>query len=137
MTDGDCTLDRYDGPDVLQKGELVVKAKYLNPVPRAPKWYTPSELEVIVRVQHVLATDLSLLESSDSNKLPSSFSKKAREDTLRQGGKRISNQDHQDMLGQILRNLLIEHEEDNFDDDDISDTDDEEEELDDSDSDSE
>ena len=44
----DCTLNEYDVPIELCKGELVVKAKYLNPVPRAPKWYTPSELEVVV-----------------------------------------------------------------------------------------
>ena len=47
---------------VLETGTLVVDAVLYEPVPHlAPGWFTPSTVEVVVEVVHVLLTGLSLL----------------------------------------------------------------------------
>jgi hypothetical protein len=53
-------LNKFDPPIQLQEGELVARAKYFNEVPRANRWYTSSEVKTTVRLQQVLAPDLTL-----------------------------------------------------------------------------
>ena len=50
---------------------------YLNPVGRAPKWYTPSENSDTILVKHVMLGKVTTMEEiSDSNPLPNSCNKR-------------------------------------------------------------
>ena len=54
------SVNGVDG--VLEAGTLVADAVLYDPVPHlAPGWFTPSTVEVVVKVAHVLLTGLSLL----------------------------------------------------------------------------
>ena len=54
------SVNGVDG--VLEAGTLVADAVLYDPVPHlAPGWFTPSTVEVVVEVAHVLLTGLSLL----------------------------------------------------------------------------
>ena len=63
-------LDEYNPPIEIETGEWIVKALYYNSVPRAARWFTPSEDRTRVRVQQVLATDLKMEEEHDNLQLP-------------------------------------------------------------------
>ena len=111
----DCTLDTFDPPQHFKSGELVVYAKYFNKVQRAPFWYTASDsvFKELIKVQHVLAADLKLLEiSTDSNPLPRSCNRREAE---RRGAKKVSETDRRLIQEQIERNMLIEYVDDNID----------------------
>jgi hypothetical protein len=66
------TEEVVENGDRLKIGEHVCRARYLEKLPRTTKWYyqVPDGEELLVRLQTVLATDISLLPASDSNKLP-------------------------------------------------------------------
>jgi hypothetical protein len=104
----DKVLTEFDPPLELQAGELVVNATYLNLVPRAPLWYTQSELSTTVRVKQVLAANLNMLGISDSNKVPRGCNKKEVE---RLEGKRLHDVDHEEILDERMRRVALDHEE--------------------------
>jgi hypothetical protein len=83
------TLEAYDPPLHLEKGELVSDGQYLNKVLGAKQWYTPPSkpLPTTVRLQQVLNPVLYMVGISQQNKLPSNCDKRACE---RLGARRIS-----------------------------------------------
>lgn len=101
-------LGEFDPPIVLQPGELVCDATYFNRVPRAARWYTPSEMKTVVRLRQVLKTDLILGPVSDKNKLPNTCQKTA---ARRLGAVKVASTDHDSMLDEIARRAMIDHEE--------------------------
>jgi hypothetical protein len=101
-------LTEFDPPIMLQEGELVARAKYFNKVPRANRWYTTSEVETTVRLQQVLAPDLTLQPISEENRLPNSCDRRK---AAQLGAKRVSNSDHHSILDEISRSAIMDHEE--------------------------
>ena len=104
----DTVLTEFDPPLELQAGELVVDATYLNLVPRAPLWYTPSKLNTTVRVKQVLAVSLNTLGISDGNKVPRGCNKREVE---RLEGKRLHDADHEEILDERMRRVALDHDE--------------------------
>ena len=64
------TIGAEDKEYQLFKGEWVAKGKWLCNVPRAAHWYYVGEVEVLVRMQQTLNSNLDLAPHSDSNPLP-------------------------------------------------------------------
>ena len=83
-------------------------ATYLNLVPRAPLWYTPSKLNTTVRVKQVLAVSLNMLGISDGNKVPRGCNKREVE---RLEGKRLHDADHEEILDERMRRVALDHDE--------------------------
>ena len=104
----DTVLTDFDPPLELQAGGLVVDATYLNLVPRAPLWYTPSKLNTTVRVKQVLAASLNMLGISDGNKVTRGCNKREVE---RLEGKRLHDADHEEILDERMRRVALDHEE--------------------------
>jgi hypothetical protein len=104
----DTILTEFDPPLELEAGELVADATYLNLVPRAPLWYTPSESNTTVRVKQVLAANLNMLCISHSNKVPRGCNKREVE---RLEGKRLHDADHEEIRDEIMRRVALDHEE--------------------------
>ena len=109
--------------DEIQAGELVCEATYLNPVERAPYWYTPSDIATVVRLQHVVGADLEMNQPSPLIKLPSNCKRK---DALRKGAMRLSENYHELLLDEINRRDALdneeEDEEESTDEDEFTDT---------------
>jgi predicted Fe-S protein YdhL (DUF1289 family) len=101
-------LTEFDPPLELEAGKLVVDATYLNAVPRAPLWYTKSDLNTTVRVKQILAADLTMLCISDGNKVPRGCNKKEVE---RLQGKRLHDANHEEILEERMRRVALDHEE--------------------------
>jgi hypothetical protein len=94
--------------DESQAGELVCEATYLNPVKRAPYWYTPSDIATVVRLQHVVGADLEMNQPLPLIKLPSNCKRK---DALRKGAMRLSENYHELLLDEINRRDALDYEE--------------------------
>lgn len=110
--DKDTALKEYDPPMLLRKDELVVTAKYFNKVPRASKWYTPSNIKTTVHIQQVILAGLSLLPiSAADNRLPSYLTKAARRSADAKKAVRIAQSDHEIILEQLARRQIIDYEE--------------------------
>jgi len=95
----------------ILKGELVADAVYLNPVPRARQWYTRAtqedeeSLRTVVRMQHVVAADISLSGESASQKLPNNCDRT----TARQlGALRVSDDKHNLIADEISRREVLD-----------------------------
>ena len=117
----DTELTEYEPPIRLKAGELVVEAEYFEIVPRTKLWYTrmpgPNN-RTTVRVNFVVAADLSLSSISSSNKLPSHLSRKAKEEARNLGAQRVSSEEHDEMLEEIHYRETIEFEDDEEEDSD-------------------
>ena len=59
-----------NGETFVSKGELLVKARYLDKIPRASGWWDIIDEEVVVRVQHVLVPDLRFNKVQPGCQLP-------------------------------------------------------------------
>jgi hypothetical protein len=103
-------LAEFDPPISVPMGELVVAAKYWNPVPRARLWYTPGEnLATVVRMKQVLSADLSLGPISEACPLPNNCDKRV---ATRLGAKQVRNADHEELLEEIQRRVALDYDED-------------------------
>ena len=58
-----------------ETGELRCYGNYLNRVPKAPKWYTKSDISDEHRLQFVVLADLTLEAISEQSPLPNTYSK--------------------------------------------------------------
>ena len=112
-------------------GEIVCDAIYLRKVPRAKQWYIPETSEAgenvatTVRMKHVVAPYINVLEVSDENKLPNMCNKRQ---ILPLSPIRISAHDHNAIHDEISQREELDYEEERpgeDDDDDSSDSDDE------------
>ena len=52
-----------------ESNQLIVEGKYLNPVKRAPKWYTKSELFDKHLVNHIVHASVTMDPTSEDNQL--------------------------------------------------------------------
>jgi hypothetical protein len=107
-------LTEYDPPIQIEKGELVCDGKYWNKVPRAKLWYTrPTEpLPTVVRMQQVVSSKVELESISELNQLPHNCDRRT---ATHLGAKRISNEDHDEMLEEIHQREALEFDEDSDD----------------------
>jgi hypothetical protein len=55
---------------VAQTGEWVCKGNWLNNIDHAPQWYSLSDVEVVVRCQFVLGSDVVLSPHGTDNEFP-------------------------------------------------------------------
>jgi hypothetical protein len=55
---------------VIGTGKIMANAIYYNRVPSPPYWYTKSEEKTVVKVRHVLKSELDVKEVSAMNPLP-------------------------------------------------------------------
>jgi hypothetical protein len=113
------TYAAQEDTDEWASGELVCDAAYLNPVGRARNWYTPGDDRETIRVQHVVAANLELVEPSDAVKLPSTCN---RRDALSKGARRLLDDCHLTILDEINQRDILDYEEneDSSSDDDSS-----------------
>ena len=111
----------------MKKGELVCKARYLEALVGAPRWYEPVEINTTVRLQQVAATALQLQEASEESSLPNNFRNKTQ--AVADGAKRILEEDHFKAIDESTLQEIVDHEEDS-DNDDIEDRSDGKESLD-------
>jgi hypothetical protein len=104
-----------DSGTFIPGGEIVCDATYYQKVPRAKHWYIPEKsetgenLKTIVRMKHVLAPDLYLLEVSNQNKLPNTCNKRQ---ILLLNPIRIAEHDHDWIHDEIARREEMDYEED-------------------------
>jgi hypothetical protein len=106
-------LMEYDPPILVLKGELVADAVYYNPVPRAPRWYTPAKNATTVRLQQVILANLLLCsEVQGASVLPNSCNKT---EARRKGALKVSAHDHGRLLEEISRMEIIDFVEDEDD----------------------
>jgi hypothetical protein len=130
----DKLLTEYTPAMRIPAGTLVCDAEYYNKVPGASLWYTPTqgdERNTVVRVQQVVAADLTMMPISDSNKLPAGMSKKNKQEATKQNALRLESDEHDMVLDEIHRREVLEHDEDveSDDDEEMSDEDEDEDEA--------
>jgi hypothetical protein len=95
-------------------GEIVCDATYFRKVPRAKQWYIPETSEAgenvatTVRMKHVVAPYINVLEVSDENKLPNTCNKRQ---ILPLNPIRISPHDHNAIHDEICRREELDYEE--------------------------
>ena len=77
----------------LFEGDWVCHGKWLNYVPYANHWYTVSEVEVLVRCQTILHSDVKLAPHSHENKLPG-MNPASRAQALALNPLRVTDEDH-------------------------------------------
>ena len=98
----------------MKAGELVCDAEYYNKVGGASLWYTPmqgEERKVVVRVQQVVAADLTMLPISSINALPANMGKKAKQRATELNAVRLDGDEHEQLLDEINRRTVVEHDE--------------------------
>ena len=131
----DAELTEYTPAIRVKAGELLSTAEYYNTVPGARGWYTPTEgaeKKTIVRVQQVVAPDLTLAPISETNKLPSGMSKKNKGAAEKKKALKLAPEDDEMILEEISRREVLEHDEaEDSEDSDEEDSDDEDGEEDD------
>ena len=98
----------------MKAGELVCDAEYYNKVGGASLWYSPTkgeERKVKVRVQQVVAADLTMLPISSTNALPANMGKKAKQHATGLNAVRLDGDEHEQVLDEINRRAVVEHDE--------------------------
>jgi hypothetical protein len=105
-------LEEYTPPQRVEQGEYLCDAVYLNKVPGARLWYTPSSDHTKVRISQLLATNLSLESESEANPLPNNCQKV---EARRLGAKKVTIESHLGLLDEISRREIIQIEEDDDD----------------------
>ena len=58
--EGDQFLTEYDPPIHVKDGELVCEGQYLEELLRAIKWYYPTDIKTVVRLQQFLAANIEM-----------------------------------------------------------------------------
>ena len=107
----DTTLDTFEPPMHLKKGELVCEARFLNAMTCGDHWHgEPSEeLHTLVRMQHVVATDLVLEPVSESNPFPLGARKRLDVAALRPV--KLSEEDHERIANEMFFRKELGHSE--------------------------
>ena len=113
----------YEPPMILEPGELVCDAEYLNAVGNSKYWYTHPvdeegkrvSLKTTVRLIHIVAPDLELHPfSANNNRFPANMARTVKTQA-QQGAKnpmRVSIQDHDDIVNEIVRRETLAFEDD-------------------------
>ena len=103
----DTELTEYDPPEIVEKGTLVCEGNYLNKVPRAKDWYTPSLVKAIARLQFVIDPNLFLEEESNVCKLPNNCDKRQ---ARQLGAMHIPKQVHALLIDEIIRRDTLDYD---------------------------
>jgi hypothetical protein len=124
--EGDQFLTEYNPPIHVKDGELVCEGKYLEELPRANKWYYPTEIKTVVRLQQVLAADIKMDPiAAPDNLLPGGgwpqreppFDKLGKKPVrlaelqLAEKSTKICESDHAEILEEMRRRELVDYEE--------------------------
>ena len=120
-------LKEYTPAIRIKAGELVCDAVYYNKVAGARGWYTPTQGEdakTVVRVQQVVAANLTLAPISATNALPSGMSKTNKKKATAIHAVKLVAQEHQEILEEINRREATAH--DDVDEDALDDEEDDE-----------
>jgi hypothetical protein len=107
-TDEESTSDNLQ----IEEGALVVRGKYHSLIKGAPFWYCPPHLDndesVLVRVQTVLSADVELHPFEEGIHEPPRNKRRAIEKV---SASRVLEEDHLDLLEEIVRRERIDQEE--------------------------
>jgi hypothetical protein len=87
----------------------VADAVYFNQVPRAQRWYTPTNICTTVRLQQVTLADLMLHDKLVGSRLPNTCNKT---EARSKGAQRVSEHDHSRLLDEISRMEVLQFDED-------------------------
>ena len=109
-----CLVEFLEPPRTEQNEETegsawTVECKFLNPVPSAPLWFTPSSLKVTVEVCKVVATNLQMQPMSEMNQIKSR-NKKLREEAKQKKAMKLPEESHEFILNEIRRREVVEHD---------------------------
>ena len=112
-----------------ESGELWCNGNYLNPVPRAPKWYTKSALADEHLLHHVVLGKIEMVPISDEHELPNSLPKASKRKAISKQALKISTDSDDFIIDEIIcRESLEDPEYERYDteldDDDDGDGDD-------------
>jgi len=112
----------------LFEGDWVCHGKWLNYVPYANNWYTVSDVEVLVRCQTILQSDVQLVPPSPENELPS-MTRVTRAQALALNPLRVTNENHDFLMdaASLMEGLDYEVDIPEGGEDDGDDSEDEEE----------
>ena len=91
---------------------MFVSVKYLEKVPRAKQWYTPTVMMTTVRMQQVVAADPMLTSVSPTNQLPHTC---RRQHAQELGALRVSDEDHDEIIEEIHRREILDFDEEQDD----------------------
>jgi hypothetical protein len=114
-------LNEYEPPIILPEGELVCEAKYWSQVPRAKRWFTPSQTgdtRTVVRLQQVVASRVRLIAISATNKMPNTCDKRT---ATRLGARKLHPEDHEAMVEEMSRREVLDFHESANETEDIED----------------
>ena len=89
-----------------EDGTLKCTGKWLNPVPKAPKWFTRSETEVTCDLLNLVETGVQLEPISPRNMVP----RVVRKATTEANAMRISEDSHNFILDEIVRRERLEYD---------------------------
>jgi hypothetical protein len=108
-----------------------VRAKSFNKVPPATRWYTPSTILTVVRLQQLIVANLEILPESTASKLTNTLCNKAA--ARSKGVQTINENDHEKIIDEIAHCAILDFykEDDDGDEQEDDDRDNEEEEDDD------
>ena len=98
----------------LKAGALVCDAIYLEKAPGGKLWFTRTigeQLKTTVRLQQVLAANLTSFEPiSMTNPVPSRLTKKQKKEFAQYGAERLGVDEHEEIVEEICRREILEHE---------------------------
>ena len=96
---------------VAHEGEYICKGLWFNDVDPAPRWYTLSEDEVIVRCQCILGSDIELVPHSSENDLPPHLNQRYRQLVLEKMKPMKLHEDTHDQLMDSVSLWELDYEE--------------------------
>ena len=102
-------LPRTEQNEETEGSAWTVECKFLNPVPSAPLWFTPSSLKVTVEVCKVVATNLQMQPMSETDQMKSR-NKKLREEAKQKNAMKLPEESHEFILNEIRRREIVEHD---------------------------
>jgi hypothetical protein len=90
-------------------GRLVCDGYYLNPVPGAPKWWTPSGAAETIPLVHIVMADVQMDPIEKGRNMPSSTHVNKKE-MLKNEALRIEEDSHDYIFDEMFRRETLEHE---------------------------
>ena len=117
--------DKEGMSGIISAGKMVVDAVCFNRVHRAPLWYTPSAMVMIMEVKHILKTGLQVQPISATNALPRAC---ATQEATRKKAVKVPSLDHVAIMEEATKCGRLEYDDEDKDEDEDEDKDEDEEE---------
>jgi len=116
LTDGDGARDGYwllewtsDPYTCQETDQLVCDGLYLDEVPGAPKWWTPSGLRVTIPLANIVMADVDMDPIEVGRNMPSS-TRVDKKECLKQEALRMEDESHDYIFDEIYRRETLEYE---------------------------